>query len=242
MASFDSMAGKELSGEWLHYFTFEKESADPDEVPIPRQEGSKKFDLRTYIGVDPSVSLSDSADKFAIALIGVTKDNANVFLLRLWAGRIPFHEQLEKIEQWNSQYKPEYIFVESVAYQRVLADQAMRLPGMPNIVPVFPPQGVKKWERILSMAPLFRTGRVRIHRHMHREFIEEWLDYDSTLKNPKDDCLDAVEIVLRMAGVMQAPLPEAKDEEERPLTLQELANRHRRPMRYDYDPEMGADF
>lgn len=243
MASFDSMAGKELSGEWLKYFTFEREASDPDEIAIPRVGETKKYDLTTYIGVDPAVSLSEEADKFAIALIGITKDNSQVFLLRLWSGRIPFHEQLEKISEWHQQYRPEYIFVESVAYQRVLADQAMRLPGLPNIVPVFPPPGVKKWERILSMAPLFRTGKIRIHQHMHREFIEEWLDYDSTLKNPKDDCLDAVEIVLRMAGVMQTPLPTTPEyDTERPATLQELANRHRRSRRDNYDPEMGVDF
>jgi predicted phage terminase large subunit-like protein len=244
MASFDSMAGKELHGEWLKYFTFEIESTDPDVATIPRvADAPKVYDLTYYLGVDPAISLADTADKFAMALIGVTKDNSQAFLIKLWAGRIPFAEQLEKIEEWHTQYRPQYIFVEAVAYQRALADQALRMPGMPNVVPVFPPPGTKKWERILSMAPLFRTGRIRIHQRLHQEFIEEWLDFDSTLRNTKDDCLDAVEIVLRMTGIMQAPLPSSQLDEERPLTLQELANRRSRYSSRDTynDPHLGSE-
>lgn len=244
MASFDSMAGKELHGEWLKYFTFDLTSDDPDVATIPRVEDNpKKFDLTYYLGVDPAISLADTADKFAMALIGVTKDNSQAYLIQLWAGRIPFAEQLEKIEEWHVKYRPQYIFVEAVAYQRALVDQALRMSSMPNVVPVFPPPGMKKWERILGIAPLFRTGRIRIHQRLHREFIEEWLDFDSTLKNTKDDCLDAVEIVLRMTGIMQAPLPSALNDEERPLTLQELANRRSRFQSRDTynDPHLGSE-
>ena len=59
----------------------------------------------------------------------------------------------------------------------------------------------KKSERILTMSPLFRVGKVRV-REDHYDFIDEWINYDSTLKNPKDDCLDAVEIALRTAGAL----------------------------------------
>lgn len=240
MASFDSMAGKELSGEWLKYFTFDQDSADLDVITIPRRpDNPKKYALTTYIGVDPAVSLADTADKFAIALIGVTEDGGQAYLLRLWAGRIPFHEQVDKVYEWWNQYRPQVIGVESQAYQKVLADQISRMPGFPPVIPVF--ANGKKSERILSMAPLFKMGRMRIHRHMHREFIEEWLDYDSALKNTKDDCLDAVEIAIRSAASL-LPHMDSKDHTERPLTLQELADRHRRPRRDNYDPEMGVEF
>lgn len=241
MASFDSMAGKELSGEWLKYFTYERDSEDPDVITIPRiADQPKKYALTTYVGVDPAVSLADTADKFAIALVGVTEDMSQAFLLRLWAGRIPFHEQLEKIHEWHVMYKPQFIGVESVAYQKVLADQAMRLPGFP---PIIPQMAVgKKHERILGMAPLFKLGRVRIHTHMHKEFIEEWLDYDSSVKNTKDDCLDAVEIALRTAGALLPGRPEESQFSEHPLTLQELADRHRRRKPTSYDEEMGVDW
>ncbi len=51
------------------------------------------------------------------------------------------------------------------------------------------------------MSPLFRIGRIRI-RPEHVDFINEWVDYDSQLKNPHDDCLDSMEITLSVAGVI----------------------------------------
>jgi hypothetical protein len=59
----------------------------------------------------------------------------------------------------------------------------------------------KKHERILAMAPFFKTGRIRIHRR-HTDFVQQWISYDSSLKNPKDDLLDATEIALGLAGII----------------------------------------
>jgi hypothetical protein len=59
----------------------------------------------------------------------------------------------------------------------------------------------KKFERILSMAPLFKLGRVKILKEQV-DFINEWVDYASDVRNPKDDCLDSMEITLSLAGVL----------------------------------------
>lgn len=230
MASFDSFAGKELQGDWLHYYEREE------------LEGLK---LRKVIGVDPAISLSDDADRFAISLIGVTEDNSQAYLLEQWAGRIPFPEQVEKIQSWWVKYSPMYISVEKVAYQIALVQQLQRLPGLPPISAV-PAKG-KKFERILSMAPLFQLERIKIRKD-HVDFINEWLDFDSTLSNPSDDCLDSVEIALRGAGVV---LPRVeKEPEELPFdhpagSMDELA-RMKAPKSPDetrgVDEHMGADW
>lgn len=214
-AAFDSMAGKELAGDWLHYYT---------EPELP-----KRKDMRYFVGVDPAISLADTADRFAMACVGVMNDNSQVFLVDLFAGRIPFPEQLEKIQEWHIKYRPDYIGIESNAFQRALEQQAARLPTFPNTIPMFA-KG-KKFERILTMAPLFRTGKVKL-RSTQRDFIDEWLDYDSQIKNPKDDCLDAVEIALRTAGVLLQEIPEPKtpswqDETQPVASLDELALRDR---------------
>ena len=73
--------------------------------------------------------------------------------------------------------------------------------------------GRKKSERILSMSPLFKLGRIRIRKDQN-DFIDEWIDYDSSIKNPKDDLLDAVEIALRTAGGI---LPGNQPDTEMPL-------------------------
>lgn len=240
MASFDSMAGKELHGDWLKYY-------EPHEIP---RDDNKTPDLRTYIGVDPAISLSDKADRFSLALVGVTKDNSAAFLLEQYAGRIPFSEQLDLIYSWwvsppNGWPRPEFIGVEATAYQAALAQQLEKMPGFPPVVPMVA-KG-KKFERILSMAPWFRLGKVRIRKE-HRDFINEWVDYDSALKNPKDDCLDAVEIALRTAGVLLPSAPIESYNDDRPAgSIEELALRMRPSDKWtkewrEVDDHLGADW
>lgn len=245
LGSFNALAGVELSADWLHYYVVgATPPMDDDDIRLVPKNGS--LDLRTYIGVDPAVSLSDKADRFAMALIGVKKDGSQAFLLDLFADRLPFPDQIVKLQEWHIKYRPDLIGIESNAYQRALAQQAMRLPGLPPIVPVI--SKGKKEERILAMAPLFKTGRIRIHRRQ-RDFVDEWVSYDSTLKNPRDDTLDAVEIALGVAGVIlprSANSPAPYSPYERPAgDIQELAHRaasgllkKNRP----FDEEMGEDF
>ena len=192
MASFDSMAGKDLAGDWLHYYTNEDLLDDEGK---PRK-------LRKYMGVDPAISLSANADRFVITIIGVADSN-EVFLLEQYAARIPFAEQLLKIEEYYIKYRPEIIGIESNAYQAALVQQTERLQTMPPVVPMFA-KG-KKWERLLAMSPLFRIGKVKIKKD-HADFIQEWVDYDSSLPRPKDDCLDSMEIALRTAGALLGDL------------------------------------
>jgi len=235
-ASFDAMSGKELHGDWLHYYKWDE---------LPRKEG--KVELTYFIGVDPAISLAEQNDRFAIACVGVTADHSQAFLIDQWAGRIPFHEQLDKIAEWNSRFRPQMVGVEAVAYQIALSQQAMRLPGFVPIAQI-PARG-KKWERILTMSPLFRLARVRIRKD-HRDFINEWLDYDSKLSNPKDDCLDSVEIALRTAGAL---LPDSGEEPmffdegfKRRSTLEQLMHKEQRGrgrrQESPWDEHLGSDW
>ena len=191
-ASFDSMAGKELSGDWLTYY-------DMSEIEQYQRPDGSFEGLNVYIAVDPAISLSDRADRFAITAIGVTKDNHQAYLIEQWAGQIPFPEQVDKINAWFHKYRPHFIGIERVAYQAALEQQVLRLEGLPPVVPLFA-KG-KKFERILAMSPLFKIGRIKIRKD-HQDFINEWVDYDSTKKNPSDDCLDSMEMALRVAGVL----------------------------------------
>lgn len=218
MASFDSMAGKELHGDWLHYYTY---------ADLPRDKDSKKVALRTYLGVDPAISLSEKADYFAMALIGVDEERSMAYLLELYKGRIPFAEQLDIVHQWwtlppHGYPRPDLIGVDATAYQAALAQQIEKMQGFPPVIPIITKD--KKWKRILGMSPWFKIGKVRIRKDQV-DFINEWVDYDSELKNPKDDCLDAVELALRTAGVL-LPSMVPNDPEDKPAgDLDELAYR-----------------
>jgi len=189
MASFDSMAGRDLAGDWLKYYTHDD---------LPRESDGQMEKMRFYIGVDPAVSMSGRGDRFVISVVAVSKAN-QVFLIEQYANRIPFAEQLEKIQEYHIRFRPDIIGIESNAYQAALVQQAERLPSMPPIVPIFA-KG-KKFERIMAMSPLFRIGKIRIKAE-HKDFIDEWINYDASLSAPKDDCLDSVEIALRCAGAL----------------------------------------
>lgn len=241
MASFDSFAGKELPGEWLskHFYTSE------DLDYYRNRDNPKVLDLKLYMGVDPAASLSDDADSFAMALLGVGADG-NCFLLDVFKDRITFPDQLDAIREWHLSKRPMLIGVESGAYQGVLAQQAARLSSLPPIVPILQRHRGRKQERILSMSPLFKIGKVRV-RSDHKDFIDEWLSYDSSVKNCKDDLLDAVEIALSTAGVLLPELPAADQWiEESSLDIDELARRKRKALSTSskslYDEHLGGDW
>jgi len=196
MAAFDAMSGLTLSGEWLQWYTRKNQVDHPDEIVIPDR-------LRTYLGVDPSTG--DSEDEFAIALIGLSEDSQYAFLLDYWKGHIQFPEQVQMIQEWQLKYRPNLIGVEANAYQKVLTQQVNRLASFPAVVPVMS-RGNKN-ERIISMSPLFKIGKVRIH-PSHVEFIDQWVSFDGNRRDNRDDLLDAVEVALGVAGVMLPGLGE----------------------------------
>ena len=192
MASFDAFAGRDLPGDWLHYYTWDD---------LPRVEGKPgTYALDYYVGVDPAISMAEKSDFFALSVIGVPQGSANrAFVIESISKHIPFAEQLDVISEYQAKYRPVYIGIEDVAYQRALVQQASRLDSSPNVIGV-PAKGSKA-ERIISMSPAFRLGKALIQQ-TNKTFIDEWLDYDTTNKNAQDDVLDSVEIALRVAGVI----------------------------------------
>lgn len=241
MAAFDAMAGVALPGDYLHYYVFGNPDTRTDDISVPRtkdEQGVERFNLRLFIGVDPAISLADTADQFAMALIGVTHDNTQAFLLDYYLDRIDFAAQVDKIQEWFLKWRPERIGVESNAFQASLYQQTARLEGMPNVVPVF--SKGKKHERILAMAPLFKIGRIRIGRRQP-EFIDQWVSFDPEKKNQKDDLLDAVEIAIGSAGILLPGMPHTAHFEGA-MTLEQEAQAHFRALKRNekpYDPELG---
>ena len=238
MASFDSMDGLTLSGDWLQYWTVGK----PDrliDIQLPRDPAGT-VRLKKYIGVDPSTGESD--DEFAICCIGVTPEMDQAFLLDIWKGKILFPEQVDMIQTWFGKYRPDYIGIEANAYQRVLIQQTARIEGMPPIVPVMS-RGSKN-ERIVGMAPMFKHGRIRIHQS-HHAFIDQWVSFDGARKDNKDDLLDAVEIALGGAGVI---LPRSDwgtpTTDAAPKTIHDEARAQIAGMKdaaLSWDPELGIE-
>jgi predicted phage terminase large subunit-like protein len=228
MASFDAMAGVELPADWLNYY---------QRGDLPKKEDGS-YDLNIYIGVDPAVSLSDKADHFALAVLGVTHDSTQVYLLELYMNRIQFPEQVDLIESYHKKYRPIMIGIEKGGYQESLAQQMLRLESFPPVEPV-PAVGQKK-SRILSMSPLFKMGKILIHKDMH-DFVSQWINYDSSRRNPEDDALDAVEIALRVAGIILPGNPETGETLTDPWLIAAKKERDSRMTFVDYDPVIEGD-
>lgn len=246
LASFDAFHGVALQGDWLKYYVTGNPDVKTGDVTVKHlRTDDGRYHLRVFIGVDPAASLSDRADHFAIAAVGVTDDNAQAFLLDTFVGRLPFPDQLDLIREWQLKWRPDLIGVESNAYQTVLAQQAARLDTFPGVIPTMA-KG-KKNDRILTMSPLFKIGKVRIHRR-HSDFIDQWLSFDPEKKNQEDDLLDAVEIALSTAGILlpmnphesllDPVIPRVMTPHENALAqIRSLRDGANRP----YDPELGEE-
>lgn len=238
MASFKAMHGVALNGEWLKFYVTGNVDTKTDDISISQYKDGNRYRLKVFIGIDPAISIADDADDFAMAVIGVAEDNSQVFLLDYFLGHIAFPEQVDKIQEWHLKWRPQMIGIESNAFQRALEQQANRLPGIPAIVPVF--SKGKKEERILTMSPLFRVGKVRIRKDQS-DFISQWVSFDPEQKNQRDDLLDAVEIALGVANVLLPGMPH-ESTVERPNTLEEHARAHIQAMKLaqkPYDPDLG---
>ncbi len=246
LASFDAFAGIALQGDWLKYWVAGNADVKTDDLSLKHlyDETSGRYRLRIYMGVDPAISLAEDADHFSMAVIGVTDDNEQVFLLDTFKGRLAFPDQLDKIREWHLKWRPEWIGVESNAFQKALAQQSARLDTFPVILPVFS-KGDKN-TRILTMAPLFKYGKVRIHRRL-ADFIDQWINFDPAKKNQDDDMLDAVEIALGVAGVLLSAQPHAAllEHEARPEDANAVARAQLRAQREGRDrpvhPSLGSE-
>lgn len=244
LASFEAFTGIALQGEWLKYFT--KGQPEQDEISLKPylDEETGKYKLRIFIGIDPAISLSDRADHFAAAVIGLTEDSSQAFLLDYFVGRLDFPDQLDKIRELHQQWRPELMGVEANAYQRALVQMAYRLEGLPPIMAVFS-KGDKN-ERILSMSPLFKLGRIRIRRE-HADFIDQWINFDPEKKNQDDDLLDSVEIALGAAGVLLPRNPFAAGIDDDPDRVPDVDEEARLQIRRfakresHYDDELGSE-
>jgi predicted phage terminase large subunit-like protein len=243
MASFDAMAGIALPGDWLKFWVRGNPDIQTDDIGLPMDDSGQRYDLRLFIGVDPAISLADTADHFAMALIGITRQGDQAFLIDYFVDRIQFPDQLDKVREWFLKWRPENIGIESNAYQRALMQMTARMQGLPPVTAVM--SKGKKEDRILGLGPLFKIGTVRINKE-HREFIDQWVSYDPEKKNGDDDLLDAVEIALGSAGVLLPMMPHVdlfpgdaeggSLEEQAWLQIQNSKDKNR-----SYDPETGSE-
>lgn len=213
MASFDAFDGISLPGDWLHCY-------EPADLPVDRDG---RLALKVFIGVDPSPDPRPDTDAFSLAVIGVSKDNKEIYLLDLITTHDkPFPEQPDFIKEKVMEWRPEKVGIESNAFQKSLGDLTQFMFGFVNVDPIY--TRTKKQDRIMNMSPLFKMGRVMV-RESHFDFWEEWTRFDYSKAKNKDDSLDAVWMALHSAGFIIPEVgPPTQDVGgfERPKSFEEL--------------------
>ncbi len=115
--------------------------------------------LTLYMGVDPAISLKESADFTALVTVGITPDG-RVLVLEARQERLDFPSQVDRIIERADFWRPRTIGIEVIAYQAALREQVLvRRPDLP----VQGLQGERAVER-----PLGLGGDLARHVHADR--------------------------------------------------------------------------
>lgn len=145
-------------------------------------------DLDIYQGVD--LATKKGKDYFVIATIGVSK-TGDIYILNYYRDHLSIFEQLNKIVEYDSIWKPLKIGVESNAYQAAFTEQLSMLAPVPA-VPISPNRD--KVTRAQRFATLVDCGKVYVREDMH-ELLDELAYFPY---GEHDDIIDAIVYALQV--------------------------------------------
>lgn len=113
-----------------------------------------------FAACDPAISEKETADETAIVVVGVGfGDKPLIHEIETIHGRYDFETQLKLLKAVYKKYKPDYIGIEDVAYQKALIQEAMKLD-----MPIAALKTTKdKVARAMSVSHFFSQGRVRVN-------------------------------------------------------------------------------
>lgn len=148
--------------------------------------------VQIIMAVDPAISEKTTADYFALVVIGVDK-RGEIWVLDIFRDRIPdIDDQVSKIIQYATEWKPDKIKVEAVAYQAGLARSVQRKGAESGAhLPIFKVVPDKdKFRRAVIHSANFAGGLVhlRTDHPMFDAFVKEITDFPV---GEHDDMFDA---------------------------------------------------
>jgi len=113
--------------------------------------------MRIYMGIDLAISEADSADHFAIAIIGIDS-NKNYYVLDWFDGQLRFRRQTEKIIEFYKKWEPIRACIEINGYQ---AAQFQTLKDEDQDIRLKPKhQDKDKISRAWKMSSIFEDKRM----------------------------------------------------------------------------------
>jgi len=147
--------------------------------------------VNVYGGVDPASSLSEVADFFVIAIVGIDSED-NKYVIDIFRDHLDPAYQPDKIIEYYKKYRPLHMKIETVAYQealrasvrRAMFDEDLYIPGLEKGVQ---PRR-RKSERLLSLVPIFAKKKF----FFRPEDVNAQKEFLSYPKGKHDDCMDAI--------------------------------------------------
>ena len=190
--------GKIFKAQYFKYY--EEYKLDYDfqtaKVMVKNAEGIEQWiKVRVYMGADLAISESENEnnDYFVLMVVGVDADR-NVYVLEYVKERLSFNSQLQTIINYGRNKYPmvERLGVETVAYQKSLAQELRRLSLLPII------------NINTSKDKVTRAMRRSANFENHKVFFREGMDdlEECLLLFPEvdhDDLFDALDFAMNMA-------------------------------------------
>lgn len=125
---------------------------------IPDSEFPEPSDLRVTMGVDLAISQNETADKFAIVVLGHTASRTAYYVLDFFEDQLRFNAQTAKIIEYAKRWDPIRIGIEGQAYQESqIHNLKDRDPDL-RIRPIYTQKD--KVTRAWKLSPLFEEKKV----------------------------------------------------------------------------------
>ena len=190
--------GKIFKAKYFRYY--EEYKLDYDfqsaKVRVKNAEGIDQWiKVRVYMGADLAISESENSnnDYFVLMMVGVDADR-NVYVLEYVKERLTFNAQLNTIISYGRDKYPmvERVGVETVSYQKALAQELRRL----SLLPIINVNTSKdKVTRAMRRSANFENGKVFFREGM--DDLEECLLLFPEVDH--DDLFDALDFAMNMA-------------------------------------------
>lgn len=154
----------------------------------------KPEDLRIFMGVDLAISEKESADKFAIVVIGALPDGSGIFVLDFYEGQLRFKAQTEKIIEYYNKWDPIKIAIETNQYQE--AQYQNLKDELPDIRVKQVKQEKDKITRAMKLSALFEDRKVFFRKGQQDLLIEHLVLFPN---HRYKDLFDAFDLAVTQA-------------------------------------------
>lgn len=152
--------------------------------------------LRVYMGVDLAISEKDSADKFAIVVIGMVPDRSGYFALDYYEGQLRFKAQTAKIVEYYRRWDPIRCMIETNQYQE--AQYQTLKDEYPDIRLKAVKQDKDKITRAWKLSGAFEDGKMYFRKGQHDLLIEHIVLFPN---HRYKDLFDAFDLAMRGSRV-----------------------------------------